>query len=71
MADEITLTEDLYDRRDPNRPPVFVAGKGQKVLRSVAEALGVAAPAETKVRRDVEDKAVKPAATKTARTKKD
>lgn len=71
MADEeVTLTEDLFDRRDPQRPAIFIAPRGTSVKRSVLEALGVAAPA-VKARReaDVEDKALKPAATK--RTKKD
>lgn len=73
MSDEVTLTEDLFDTRDPKRSPVFVAGKGQTVPRRVAEALGVKLEVATKARRGdmVEDKAVKPAATKApVRTKK-
>lgn len=70
MADEVTLTEELYDRRDPNRPPVFIAPKGAKVPRALLVALGVEAPKPAaKARREeqVEDKAVKPAATKRAK----
>lgn len=74
MSDDmITLTEELYDRRDPNRPPVFVAGRGAQVPRKLAEALGlkVEKPAvKARKEADVEDKAVKPA-TKTVRAKKD
>lgn len=69
MADEITLDADLYDRRDPNRPPVFIASKGAKVSRALAEKLGVAPAAKARKEAQVEDKAVKPATTK--RTKKD
>ena len=74
MADEITLDEDLYDRRDPSRPAIFIAPRGAKVSRVTAEALGLKAakPAAVKAVREieVEDKAVKPAATKSARAKK-
>lgn len=71
MADEVTLTAELYDRRDPSRPPVFVAPAGAKVPRAIAQALGAAVEPSAKARKeaDVEDKSVKPA-TKSTRAKK-
>ena len=58
-TDTVTLTEDLYDRRDPQRPPVFVASAGTPVRRDIAGLLGAVTPAVGKARRvaDVEDKA--------------
>lgn len=74
MADEVTLEAELYDRRDPDRPAVFIAAKGAKVPRELADKFGgvYTKPASVKARKeaDVEDKAVKPA-TKSVRTKKD
>lgn len=72
MADEVTLSEDLYDRRDPNRPAIFIAGKGATVAREVAERFGVKVekPAvKARKEAEVEDKAVKPAS-KSTRSKK-
>lgn len=70
MADEVTLEEELYDRRDPNRPAIFIAPKGAKVSRAIAEKFGAKVPA-AKARKEaqVEDKALAPSSTK--RTKKD
>ena len=65
----IILTEPLYDRRDPNRPPVFIAAAGATVPASVAKALGVSVPAAAKAVKvyDTENKAVKPAAKRAAK----
>lgn len=71
MAEMTTLTEDLYDRRDPNRPPVFIAAKGAQVPTKVAELLGVKPATKARKEAEVEDKAVKPAAAKARSTKKD
>lgn len=71
MAEQmITLENDLWDNRDPNRPAVFLYAKGTAIPASIAAIFGLA-PA-TKARREnmVEDKAVKPAATKAPRAKK-
>lgn len=70
MAEEVTLTEDLYDRRDPKRPPVFIASKGAKIPRALAEKFGLAPAVKARKEAEVEDKAVKPAAT-AKRSKKD
>lgn len=41
MSDRVILTADLYDTREtPPRPPIFIAGRGQSVLRTVADTLG-------------------------------
>lgn len=64
-----TCTEHVYDRRDPNRPAVFIAAKGEQIPFSAAVKLGLVkeAPAAKKVAESmVEDKAVKPAETKVA-----
>lgn len=73
MADEVTLSEDLYDRRDPNRPAIFIAGRGSKVSRDIAERFGVKAEkpvVKARKEADIEDKAVKPAEIKSTRSKK-
>lgn len=74
MANTVTLTEDLWDNRDPNRPPVFLFPKGATIPAEIAAKFGLASapkPAAKAIKEDaVEDKAVKPA-TKSARTKKD
>lgn len=64
MADEYVIApERIYS--DPEKGPVYViAYEGQRVKRSVLEALGYAAPkADVKKRPKaaVEDKAIKPA----------
>lgn len=73
MADEVILTDELYDRRDPGRPAVFIAPKGASVPKALADKFGGSydKPAGVKARKEteVEDKAVKPASTK--RVKKD
>jgi hypothetical protein len=43
-----TLKEDLYDRRDPKRPTVFVAGKGQTVTMHTATVFGLLSKSEAK-----------------------
>lgn len=72
MADEVILEAELFDSRDPQRPAVFIAPKGAKVPRELADKFGgvYAKPASVKARKeaDVEDKAVKPA-TKSLRKK--
>ena len=40
MTEYVTLTAPLYDRRDPNRPPVFIAASGQSIDREVADRFG-------------------------------
>lgn len=74
MANLVKLTEELYDRRDPARPAVFLAPKNALVDKAFADKFDgkYDAPAATKARKeaDVENKAVKPAETKTARSKK-
>lgn len=70
MSDEVILEAELYDRRDPNRPPVFIAPKGAKVPRAIAEKFGAVAATKARKEADVEDKAVKPAATKSTRAQK-
>ncbi|CAB4218419.1 hypothetical protein UFOVP1608_27 [uncultured Caudovirales phage] len=48
MSDTFTLKEDLYDRRDPLRPPVFVAGKGEKVTMHTATVFGLVSKSAAK-----------------------
>lgn len=40
MTEYVTLTAPLYDRRDPNRPPVFIAAAGRSISREVADRFG-------------------------------
>lgn len=66
----VTLTEDLWDRRDPNRPAVFLFPKGASIPASVAALFGLAPATKARKEAEVEDKAVKPAATKAPRSTK-
>lgn len=62
-----TCTEHVYDRRDPNRPAVFIAAAGEEIPMAAAIKLGLVkeAPAAKAVKAvDVENKAVKPAEVK-------
>jgi hypothetical protein len=64
-----TCKEHVFDRRDPNRPAVFIAAAGEEIPFSAAVKLGLVKdePAAKKVTEAmVEDKAVKPAETKVA-----
>jgi hypothetical protein len=67
MADEyVTAPERIYSAEDGS-PRYVVAYEGQRVKRSVLEALGYAAPAaeaKRRPRKTVEDKAVKSPARK-------
>lgn len=68
------LTEPLWDRRDPNRPAVFVAAEGEEIPYRTAIKYGLVKedePAAKKVApAQVENKAVKPAETKAPRKSK-
>lgn len=68
----VTLTEDLWDRRDPNRPAVFLYAKGASIPAEIAAKFGLVPAPASKARREemVEDKAMKPAATKAPRSTK-
>lgn len=61
----VTLTAPLYDRRDPNRPPVFIAPAGASIPQHVADLFG-GEYAEAKKRTPSENKKRVPAETKGA-----
>jgi hypothetical protein len=63
-------TAEVYHHQD-GKPPVFIAPKGVDIDYDLAVRLGLVDPAEAKARKvtDVENKAVKPAAAGTKRTK--
>lgn len=63
MGEFVTLTAPLYDRRDPQRPPVFIAPKNAKVLREIADKFG-GAYLEEKKRTPAENKKRTPTNTK-------
>lgn len=60
-----TCPEHVYDRRDPNRPAVFIAAAGEEIPMSAAIKLGLVKEEPVAVKAvkavDVENKAVKPA----------
>lgn len=63
MAEYVILTAPLYDRRDPNRPAVFIAPKNAKVPREMAEKFG-GVFVEEKKRTPAENKKRTPSSTK-------
>lgn len=63
MAEYVTLTAPLYDRRDPKRPPVFIAPKNAQVLREIADRFG-GQYVEEKKRTPAENKKRTPSSTK-------
>ena len=68
-----TCKEHVYDRRDPNRPAVFIAAAGEEIPWSAAVKLGLVKdePAAKAVKpAEVENKAVKPAEAKAPARKK-
>jgi hypothetical protein len=67
MADEYVIAQERIYSAEEGRPRYVVAYEGQRVKRSVLEALGYAAPAveaKRRPRKTVEDKAVKSPARK-------
>lgn len=65
MTEYVTLTAALHDRRDPNRPPVFIAAAGAIIPKEIADRFG-GEYVESKKRTPTENKKRTPAQTKKA-----